>query len=140
MMLARRVKGAGFVNRVAQGGPDLHLRMYHGLIELVRAMRKNSAAIPYWGLLFPLLPAMGLVGLAPLWLPFAGYPVSALLLWLLVPVLAGDSQQRLSGRPMDLLWALWPLTTFVLLAGTAWALVDRVRGVNHWRGRDVKLG
>jgi glycosyltransferase involved in cell wall biosynthesis len=140
MMLARRVKGAGFLNRVAQGGPDLHLRMYHGLTELVRAMRKNSAAIPYWGLLFPLLPAMGLVGLAPLWLPFAGYPVSALLLWLLVPVLAGDSQQRLSGRPMELLWALWPLTTFVLIAGTAWALVDRVRGVNHWRGRDVKLG
>ncbi|HJW71957.1 MAG TPA: glycosyltransferase [Geothrix sp.] len=139
MMLARRVKAAGFLNRVAQGGPDLHLRMYHGLAELVRAMRKNSAAIPYWGLMFPLLPAMGLIGLAPLWLPFAGYPASALLLWLLVPTLAGDSQQRLSGRPMDLLWALWPLTTFVLLAGTAWALVDRVRGVNHWRGRDVTL-
>jgi glycosyltransferase involved in cell wall biosynthesis len=139
MMLARRVKAAGFINRVARGGPDLHLRMYHGLGELVRAMRKNSAALPVWWLLPFLLPAALVVGLAPLWLPFAGHPWLALLLWLLVPALAGDVQQRMTGRPMDLLWALWPLDTLVLAAGTAWALADRLRGVNHWRGRDVRL-
>jgi len=139
MMLARRMKRAGFVNRVARGGPDLHLRMYHGLGELVRAMRKNAAALPAWGLLPLLLPPVVLVMLAPLWLPFAGHPGLALLLWLLVPALAGDVQQRMTGRPMDLLWALWPLDTLVFAAGTAWAFADRLRGVNHWRGRDVKL-
>lgn len=139
MMLARRVKAAGFINRVARGGPDLHLRMYHGLGELVRAMRKNAAALPFWWLLPLLLPLALLVGLAPLWLPFTGHPILALLLWLLVPALAGDVQQRMTGRPMDLLWALWPLNTLVFAAGTAWALWDRVRGVNHWRGRDVAL-
>jgi hypothetical protein len=139
MMLACRVKAAGFVNRVARGGPDLHLRMYHGLVELVRAMRKNTAAQPAWWLLFPALPLILVVGLAPVWLPFAGHPGLALLLWLLVPVLAGDTQQRITGRPMDVLWALWPLNTLVLAVGAAWALFDRLRGVNHWRGRDVKL-
>lgn len=139
MMLARRMKRAGFVNRVARGGPDLHLRMYHGLGELVRAMRKNAAALPAWGLLPLLLPPVVLAALAPLWLPFAGHPGLALLLWLLVPALAGDVQQRMTGRPMDLLWALWPLNALVFAAGTAWAFADRLRGVNHWRGRDVKL-
>lgn len=139
MMLARRMKRAGFVNRVARGGPDLHLRMYHGLGELVRAMRKNAAALPAWGLLPLLLPPVVLVMLAPLWLPFTGHPGLALLLWLLVPALAGDVQQRMTGRPMDLLWALWPLDALAFAAGTAWAFADRLRGVNHWRGRDVKL-
>jgi hypothetical protein len=139
MMLARRVKAAGFVNRVAKGGPDLHLRMYHGLGELVRAMRKNAAAVPAWWLLPVAVPAALVVGLAPLWLPFAGNPTLAVVLWLLVPALVGDTQQRLTERPMDLLWALWPLVTLVFTAGTAWALWDRLRGVNHWRGRDVKL-
>jgi glycosyltransferase involved in cell wall biosynthesis len=139
MMLARRVKAAGFINRVAQGGPDLHLRMYHGLAELVRAMRKNSAALPFWWLLPLALPLLALIGFAPLWLPWAGFPGTALVLWLLVPALAGDAQQRVTGRPMDLLWSLWPLVTFVLIAGVAWAFADRVRGVNHWRGREVKV-
>jgi len=139
MMLARRLKQAGFTNRVARGGPDLHLRMYHGLGELVRAMRKNAAALPAWWLLPLLLPPVVLVMLAPLWLPLAGHPGLALLLWLLVPALAGDVQQRMTGRPMDLLWALWPLDALVFAAGTAWAFADRLRGVNHWRGRDVKL-
>lgn len=139
MMLARRVKAAGFINRVARGGPDLHLRMYHGLRELVRAMRKNSAALPVWWLLPFLLPAALVVGLTPLWLPFAGHPWLALLLWLLVPALAGDVQQRMTGRPMDPLWAFWPLLALVFTGGTAWALWDRLRGVNHWRGRDVRL-
>ena len=139
MMLARRVKAAGFVNRVALGGPDLHLRMYHGLLELVRAMRKNTAALPAWWLLPGLLPVALGIGLAPAWLPFAGHPLLALLLWLLVPALVGDVQQRMTGRPLDLLGALWPLNALVFAAGTAWALADRLRGVNHWRGRDVAL-
>ena len=139
MMLARRVKAAGFINRVARGGPELHLRMYHGLGELVRAMRKNSAALPAWWLLPLVLPLALLVGLAPLWLPFVGHPLLALLLWLLVPALVGDVQQRMTGRPMDLLWAFWPLITLVFAGGTAWAFFDRLRGVNHWRGRDVRL-
>jgi glycosyltransferase involved in cell wall biosynthesis len=139
MMLARRVKAAGFINRVARGGPDLHLRMYHGLGELVKAMRKNAAALPAWWLLPLALPLALLIGLSPLWLPFAGHPALAVLLWLLVPALAGDVQQRMTGRPMDLLWALWPLNALVFAAGTAWALADRLRGVNHWRGRDVKV-
>lgn len=139
MMLARRVKQAGFVNRVGRGGPGLHLRMYHGLGELVRAMRKNSAALPGWWLLPFAIPIFLGVGLSPLWLPWAGHPVLALVLWLVVPALIGDVQQRLSGRPMDLLWALWPVNVLVFATGTVWALADRLRGVNHWRGRDVSL-
>ena len=139
MMLARRVKASGFINRVARGGPDLHLRMYHGLGELLRAMRKNSAALPAWWLLPVALPVALVVGLAPFWLPFAGHPVLALVLWLLVPALVGDVQQRMTGRPMDLLWAFWPLDSLVFAAGTTRALLDRVRRVNHWRGRDVTL-
>jgi glycosyltransferase involved in cell wall biosynthesis len=139
MMLARRVKVAGFTNRVARGGPDLRLRMYHGLGELVQAMRKNSASLPGWWLLPLVLPATLTVGLAPIWLPFAGHPILALLLWLLVPALVGDVQQRMTGRSLDLLGALWPLNALIFAAGTAWALSDRLRGVNHWRGRDVVL-
>lgn len=139
MMLARRVKQAGYVNRVARGGPDLHLRMYHGLWDVVRAMRKNTAALPIWWTIPLALPVLMAVGLSPLWLPFAGHPGLALLLWLLVPALAGDVQQRITGRPMDLIWALWPLNAFPLGWGTAWAFADRLRGVNHWRGREVRL-
>jgi glycosyltransferase involved in cell wall biosynthesis len=139
MMLARRVKGAGFVNRVALGAPDLHLRMYHGLASIVRAMRKNAAALPIW----PLAPfgiALTLMVLgAPLWLPFAGHPGLALFLWLIYPALIGDVVQRHDGRPMDLLWALWPLLAFPLALGQGWAFLDRLRGINHWRGRSVKL-
>lgn len=139
MMLARRVKAAGFVNRVARGGPDLHLRMYHGLGELVRAMRKNTAALPLWWLLPLALPVLLALGLAPLWLPFAGHPGLALLVWLLVPAVAGDAQQRLTGRPMDLLWAWWPLNPLVFAAGALWSFMDRLRGINHWRGREVRV-
>ena len=139
MLLARRVKAAGFTNRVAQGGPDLHLRMYHGLFELVRAMRKNTAAFPAWWLLVPALPVLVVAGLAPFWLPFAGHPVLALLLWLVVPALMGDVHQGMTGRPMDLMWAFWPLNELVFAAGAVWALADRARGVNHWRGRNVRL-
>ena len=139
MMLARRVKRAGFVNRVARGGPDLHLRMYHGLWDIVRAMRKNTAALPFWWTMPLVLPVAMALLLAPLWMPFSGHGALALLLWLLVPALAGDVQQRITGRPMDLLWALWPLNALPLAWGAAWAFADRLRGVNHWRGRDVRL-
>jgi glycosyltransferase involved in cell wall biosynthesis len=139
MMLARRVKAAGFSNRVAQGGPELHLRMYHGFGELVRAMRKNTAALPGWWLLPLAVPIILVVGLEPAWLPFAGHPMLAFLLWLLVPVITGDVQQRLTGRPMDLWWALWPLNVVVFTLGAMWAFSDRLRGRNHWRGRNVTL-
>lgn len=140
MMLARRAKAAGFVNRVARGGPGLHLRMYHGLWSVIRAMRKNAMALPLWPLA-PLGVAFTLLAfLAPLWMPFAGHPLLALLLWLLVPALLGHVAQRMTRRPMDWIWALWPLLGPCLALGQAWAFRDRLRGVNHWRGRDVKLG
>ncbi|HJV21083.1 MAG TPA: glycosyltransferase family 2 protein [Holophagaceae bacterium] len=139
MMLARRAKVAGFVNRVARGGPMLHLRMYHGLWSVIRAMRKNAMALPLWPLAPLGLAATLLTFLAPLWLPFAGHPALALLLWLLVPALLGHVAQRTSRRPMDLLWALWPLLGPPLALGQAWAFWDRLRGINHWRGRSVKL-
>ncbi len=139
MMLARRVKLAGHVNRVARGGPDLHLRMYHSLWDVVRAMRKNTAALPVWWTMPLALPGAVALVLAPLWMPFLGHPWLALLLWLLVPALAGDVQQRITGRPMDLLWALWPLNALPLAWGAGWAFLDRLRGVNHWRGREVRL-
>jgi hypothetical protein len=34
---------------------------------------------------------------------------------------------------------LWPLAGPILAAGLAWAFWDRLRGINHWRGRSVKL-
>jgi glycosyltransferase involved in cell wall biosynthesis len=139
MMLARRVKGAGFMNRVALGAPALHLRMYHGMGAIVRAMRKNAVALPLWPLApFGIALTMLILG-TPLWLPFVGHPGLALVLWLLYPALIGDVVQRQDGRPMDLIWAFWPLLIFPLAAGQAWAFSDRLRGINHWRGRDVKL-
>jgi hypothetical protein len=140
MMLARRAKAAGFVNRVARGGPDLHLRMYHGLWSVIRAMRKNAMALPLWPLA-PLGVAATLLGfLAPIWMPFAGYPALGLLLWLLVPAFLGHVAQRSSRRPMDLIWAFWPLLGPCVALGQLWAFWDRLRGFNHWRGRSVKLG
>ncbi len=140
MMLARRAKAAGFTNRVARGGPALHLRMYHGLWALIRAMRKNAMALPLWPLAPLGLAATLLTFLAPLWLPLAGHPGLALLLWLLVPATLGHVAQRMTRRPMDPIWAFWPLLGPVLALGQAWAFWDRLRGINHWRGRDVKLG
>jgi glycosyltransferase involved in cell wall biosynthesis len=140
MMLARRAKAAGFVNRVARGGPDLHLRMYHGLWSVIRAMRKNAMALPLWPLA-PLGVAATLLGfLAPIWMPFAGYPVLGFLIWLLVPAFLGHVAQRSSRRPMDLIWAFWPLLGPCVALGQLWAFWDRLRGFNHWRGRSVKLG
>ncbi len=140
MFLARRVKRAGYVNRVAQGSPDLHLRMYHGLPEILRGLRKNMAAFAGWWLLPLALPLLLAGHLSPLWMPWAGHGGLALGIWLAVPALAGDVAQRLTGRPMDWKWALWPLIGAVVTLGATLAFWDRLRGVNAWRGRRVRLG
>ncbi len=140
MMLARRAKAAGFINRVARGGPALHLRMYHGLWSVISAMRKNAMALPLWPL-GPLgVASTLLLFLSPIWLPLVGWPALGILIWLLVPACLGHVAQRMTRRPMDLLWALWPLLGPPLALGQAWAFWDRLRGINHWRGRDVKVG
>ncbi len=139
MMLARRIKKAGYINRLACGGPMLHLRMYRGLSDIIRGMRKNTAAFPGWWLIPVLLPVMLAGYLSPLWLPFAGYPVLGFLVWLLTPVIAGDASQRITGKPMDWIWVFWPVNGLILGAGMLWAFWDRVRGVNTWRGRKVRL-
>jgi hypothetical protein len=140
MALASRVKAAGYVNRVAQGGPGLHLRMYRGLGDLVVGMRKNAMALPW---LFPLAPiavavTLGL-GLSPLLLALAGRPWAGFWLWLLVPPVMAQVHQRLTQKPVDLAWAFWPGNSLLLAAGLLWAFADRLRGVNHWRGREVKV-
>ena len=35
--------------------------------------------------------------------------------------------------------AAWPLVGPILAAGLAWAFWDRLRGINHWRGRSVRI-
>ncbi len=139
MMLARRVKKAGYVNRMACGGPMLHLRMYHGLLDLVRGMRKNTAALPGWWLIPALIPLLLAGYFSPLWLPFVGRPILGFLIWLLTPVIAGDASQRITAKPMDWIWVFWPVNGLILGAGMLWAFSDRVRGVNTWRGRKVEL-
>ena len=140
MRLAQRVKAAGFVNRVAQGGPGLHLRMYHGLGELVRSMRKNALA---FSILVPLVPMSLLLVLAaslgPVLLALAGRPWTGLATWLLVTALVAAVQRRLTGRRLDWAWAFWPVSGPLMAWGILWTLGDRLRGVNHWRGRDVRL-
>lgn len=139
MMLARRVKRAGYLNRMACGGPMLHLRFYHGLLEIVQGMRKNTAALPGWWLIPLLLPLLLAGYLSPIWLPFAGHPWLAFSIWLLVPVIAGDASQRITAQPMDWLWVFWPVNGFILSAGILLAFLDRLQGKNTWRGRQVAL-
>lgn len=140
MRLAQRVKQAGFLNGMGQGGPELRLRMYHGLPEILRAMRKNVLGIDHVWVFAPLLILLILViYLSPLWLIVGGWPGAGLALWVLGPVVVGEAYQRLDGGAMDWIWIFWPLAGLVAAAGMAWAFVDRLRGVNHWRGRDVKL-
>ena len=140
MALARRVKQAGFTNRVALAAPGLHLRMYHGLRELVPAMRKNVLPFRILILLAPLAATLAAaLSLSPLLLALTGQPWAGLALWLLVPPVMAEAHQRVSGQPADLAWALWPLNGLVLAAGLLWAMADGLRGVNHWRGREVKL-
>ncbi|MBS1784552.1 MAG: glycosyltransferase [Acidobacteria bacterium] len=140
MMLARRAKLAGFSNRVGQGGPDLRIRMYASGRDAVQAMRKNVLAVPVVWMAFPILGPLAMVlWLAPLWLPFAGWPILAAVLWLAVPAVVAEVHQRLTERPADLAWALWPLAGPALLWGAIPAFWDRLRGVNRWRGREIGL-
>jgi len=140
MMLAYRVKQAGFTNRAALGGPHLHLRMYHGCGGIVYGLRKNLLALPY---LFPLAPlvaaAVLLATFGCVLLAFTGNPGLGILLWLLVPPLVAEVHVRYTRRPVDLLWAFWPLAGLMVVASIALAFGDRLRGVNRWRGREVRI-
>jgi len=140
MLLAHRVKAAGYGNRVALGGPHLHLRMYHGCREIIQGSRKNLLSLPY---LFPLAPVLLAAVLAAtlgcVLVAAAGHPGLGLLLWLLVPPLMAEVNQRYTGRAVDLWWALWPFAGLLVSASILLAFADRVRGVNRWRGRTVKL-
>jgi hypothetical protein len=140
MMLARRAKQAGFVNRMAQGGPDLHLRMYGSGWEVIRAMRKNILGIPGLWVFAPLLIVGVLViFLCPIWLAILGRPGFALIEWLLWPLVVGLAHWRMTGKPFDWIWLAWPLIGPAASVGIVWAFWDRLRGVNHWRGRTVPL-
>lgn len=140
MMLARRAKRQGFSNRLGRGGPDLRIRMYASGWEAVRAMRKNAMALPLAWLAFPLLgPLSVALWMAPLWLPFAGWPLLGLTLWLAVPAVVAEAHQRLSDHPADLVWAFWPLAGPLLFWGALPAFWDRLRGVNRWRDREIPL-
>jgi hypothetical protein len=140
MLLAYRVKAAGYRTRVAQGGPALRLRMYHGLGAIVQGLRKNLLAFPVLLFLVPaLLAAVLLATLGCLGLAVCGHPVAGTLLWLLVPPLIAESHQRFTGKPADLAWAFWPLLGPVVCAALLLATWDRLRGVNRWRGREVPL-
>lgn len=140
MMLARRVKRAGYINRVALGGPQLRLRIYHGLLEIIRGFRKNAAFHAAWWLMPLFVGAFLAIYLAPVWLPFAGHPWLAFSIWLTMPALLGDLHQRISGGPLDVRWVFWPLIGPVVAAAVMWAFWDRLRGVNNWRGRTIRLG
>lgn len=140
MMLAHRVKAAGYGNRVALGGPGLHIRMYHGCWSIIQGSRKNLLSFPYFFPLAPVLAALILLGtLGCVLVAMTGHPGLGLLLWLLVPPLLAEVDQRYTGRAVDPAWALWPLSGVLVAAAILLAFGDRVRGVNHWRGRDVKL-
>lgn len=140
MMLARRAKAAGFLNRVAMGGPGLHLRMYHGLADIVRSMRKNALSFPWvWGGAPFWIAAVLALFASPLLLALFGWPAAGLLLWLLGPAMVAEAHQRTGARPVEPVWMLWPLAGPILAAGLAWAFLDRLRGVNHWRGRSVRI-
>lgn len=140
MMLARRAKRAGFLNRVVQGGPDLHLRMYPGAWAVIRAMRKNILGLPWLWAFTPLMMAgVLLIFLCPLWLAVLGRPGFAALEWLLWPLIVGLTHRRLGGKGFDWIWLLWPLIGPAACVGIGWAFWDRLRGVNHWRGRSVAI-
>jgi hypothetical protein len=69
----------------------------------------------------------------------AGHSGLGLLLWLLVPPLLGEVHHRFTGGAADLAWAFWPLSGPLVTCAILLAFMDRLRGVNHWRGRNVKL-
>ena len=140
MLLAKRIKKAGFVNHMARCGPALRLRMYHNLPEIVRAMRKNILGVPYLWIFAPtiILVMLGF-SLCPLWLALGGWPWAGITIWILWPAMMGEAFQRISHRAMDWIWILWPLASIIASIGMAWAFLDRLRGVNHWRGRNVRI-
>jgi glycosyltransferase involved in cell wall biosynthesis len=140
MLLAHRVKAAGFTNRAALGGPHLRLRMYHGCGEIIQGSRKNLLGLPYLFPLAPLVLAGILLGTQGcVLLVLTGQPWLGLLLWLLVPPLLAEVHQRFSPRPVDLLWAFWPISGLLAAAALMLAFVDRLRHINHWRGRNVRI-
>jgi len=59
--------------------------------------------------------------------------------WLLWPLIVGFAHRRLTGKPFDWIWLLWPLIGPAACVGIAWAFWDRLRGINHWRGRSVAI-
>jgi hypothetical protein len=140
-MLARRIKRAGWTGRVALGGRGLHFRAYPGLAAIVQGLRKNVLGLPGLWLAAPLLaPVLALLFLAPPLLILGGWPLAGAALWLLVPAAVALAHRRISAGGAEALWVLWPLGGLVLAAGMVRAFLDRVRGVNHWRGRSVPLG
>jgi chlorobactene glucosyltransferase len=140
IMLARRLKAMGFLNLMAASGPALRVRPVHGLRDIVNSLRKNALGLPGIWYLAPFLILITLVlSLAPLWLALFGYAWASLILWLMRPPMLGVMRQRLAGKPADLLWAFWPLTGLVVAWTFLLAFLDRLRGINRWRGRDVEL-
>ena len=86
MMLARRLKRAGFMNHVATAGTSLHIRAAHGLWQIVNGLRKNALGLRGLWPFAPILAAvLCLVTLCPLWMALMGWPIAGLLLWLLFP-------------------------------------------------------
>jgi glycosyltransferase involved in cell wall biosynthesis len=140
MVLAHRIKAAGYTNRVALGGPELRLRMYHGWGEIIQGLRKSLLSLPYFFPLAPLLVALVLLAtLGCVLTALAGHPGLGILLWLLVPPLMAEVNHRYTGRGADLLWAFWPLGGVLVTTAIGLAFADRLRGVNRWRGREVRL-
>jgi glycosyltransferase involved in cell wall biosynthesis len=140
MMLAHRIKAAGYANRVALGGPELRLRMYHGWGEIIQGLRKSLLSLPYFFPLAPLLMVLVLLAtLGCVLTALVGHPGLGLLLWLLVPPLMAEVNHRYTGRGADLMWAFWPLGGVLVTAAISLAFADRLRGVNRWRGREVRL-
>ncbi len=139
MMLARRVKATGRMNRLALGGPMLRVRLYHGLLEVGRGLRKNTAFIPGWWLLPLVIPLLLLHHAGPVLAAWAWHPMAGLGLLLVPAALTGDVAQRIRGGPLDALWVLWPLNGLMVAWGMGWAFLDRLRGRNTWRGRAVRF-
>jgi glycosyltransferase involved in cell wall biosynthesis len=140
MMLAHRIKAAGYANRVALGGPELRLRMYHGWGEIIQGLRKTLLSLPYFFPLAPLLMVLVLLAtLGCVLTALVGHPGLGLLLWLLVPPLMAEVNHRYTGRGADLMWAFWPLGGVLVTAAISLAFADRLRGVNRWRGREVRI-
>ncbi|MFN8011122.1 MAG: glycosyltransferase [Holophagaceae bacterium] len=139
MMLARRMKATGRMNRLALGGPMLRVRLYHGLLDVARGLRKNTAFVPGWWLIPLVIPALLLHHAGPALAAWAWHPAAGLALLLVPAALTGDVAQRIRGGAVDPLWILWPLNGLLVAWGMGWAFLDRLRGRNTWRGRAVRL-